>query len=79
MKKSNLKLAFLGIFIILMQNSFATDENGNIIIGKDSKAIGNNNTITGNESLVAGNLNTINGNSNVAIGKSNELTVVKIH
>ena len=44
MRKSNLKLLSLGIFIILMQNSLvAADKNGNTHLGFFNKTDGKNN------------------------------------
>ena len=57
MRKSNLKLLSLGIFIILMQNSLATDKNGNTHLGIFNSTKGKDNYIVGTFNKTEGNKN----------------------
>lgn len=74
MRKSNLKLVFLGILIILMQNSLvAADKNGNTHLGLFNKTDGKNNYIVGTFNKTEGNKNNITGASNKTKGDENKI------
>ena len=72
MRKSNLKLLSLGIFIVLMQNSLAADKNRNTDLGWFNSTIGKNNSIIGTLNKTKGDSNTIAGVKQNTIGNNNK-------